>query len=190
MQRKEKTEHHKSELCLQRRCCLSVWYLGWPLLGCGVCLSANPQISNREHCQEPTDPWGMKYYLLLCIQLFPREPHQHQGFISSPLWGWGAAGHPLCQHHGLVCAWAPHSHLFDQQTQNLAELHSGPSLSLLVCPQSHHPFLLLPLAHGGKTWAKPTGGISETNTPSSHPSCTLFSQCCFTPSLEHWSGFF
>lgn len=177
MQRKEKTEHHKSELCLQRRCCLSVWYLDWPLLGCGVCLSANPQISNRKHCWEPTDPWGMKYYLLLCIQLLPREPQQLQGFISSLSWGWGTAGHPLYQHHGPVCAWAPHSHLFDQQTQHLAEPHSSPSLSLLVCPWSH---LLLPLAHSGKTWAKPHGG----NRRSKHSQLT--SQLHFVfPMLLH-----
>lgn len=190
-------EHHKSELCLRRRCCLSAWYLDWPLLGCGVCLSANPQISNREHSAESQLTRGeMKYYLLHCIQLLPQEPHQRLGLSPASHRVLSASSHhpgvlscsgaSLCA-STMVCAWAVCFHLFDQQTQNLAHPHH------VLTPVPVYPwccpFLLPLLALSGKTSVKPHRGKCQKRKHAAPISFYQlhFPQCCFILSLKHCS---
>lgn len=194
--------HVLCKLCLRRRCCLSVWYLDWPLPGCGVCLSANPQISSREHSAEnQLTRREMKNYLLHCIQPFPPEPHQRHGFVSAShrltqpsalpavTQGCSLAQHgsfrPSLHASTAVHAGAGHSHLFDQQMPNLADPHNIPTPVPVYLWR--RPFLL---AHTGKTWAKPHWSESQTQTQAAHipaafHSTSPFPLCYSIPSLKH-----
>jgi len=161
-----------------------------------VCKSSN--LKQRTLCREPTDPQGDEILSpslytpfspgaspapWLCLQplaglrIRPLLARPCQPSPRDACWSRHGSFGPSLRVSTTVRAWAVHSHVFDQQMQNLADPHH------ILTPVPVYPRRCLFLLPACTQWqnlgkAQPRE-ISEANTCSSHPSSILFYQPIF-----------